>query len=66
MTGASKFNEGENPVNLTKIVLATAIALSPAAANAIDISGAGATFPCVSLYILYIILAPQEAAAHCT
>ena len=32
-------------MNLTKIVLATAFALSPAAAYAIDISGAGATFP---------------------
>lgn len=32
-------------MNLTKIVLATALALSPAAAYAIDISGAGATFP---------------------
>ena len=32
-------------MNLTKIVLATAFALSPAAAHAIDISGAGATFP---------------------
>ena len=32
-------------MNLTKIVLATALALSPGAAYAIDISGAGATFP---------------------
>ena len=32
-------------MNLTKIVIATAFALSPAAAHAIDISGAGATFP---------------------
>src|SRR5216684_7675382 len=32
-------------MNFAKITLAAALALSPLAANAVDISGAGATFP---------------------
>src|SRR5439155_26150941 len=34
-----------DPMNFAKITLAAALAMSPLAANAVDISGAGATFP---------------------
>jgi hypothetical protein len=65
-------------MNMLLLLLSQALLVSAAAQNVGDmrqtlgqqaeggfgkrvISGAGATFPCVSL-----ILAPQEAAAHCT